>query len=85
MRRLRFSIVGTLVAKAIGASAGVDEVRAGLATMPDFLLLWVFPTSFFYTPAWNNVLIGVFTLGVIGFHALVLYVIFGGVAWWRGL
>ena len=94
--KLRFSIAGTVAAGAYAAEAlfmAMQESRGqgcmgwcmGVATFPEFLLLGLLPTSFFYTEAWNHFLIWVYLLGSVGLNAFILYVIFGGVAWWRGL
>lgn len=93
---MRFSIIGTIAASAYAAGAcllAAGEFKGhgcmgwcfGLATFPEFLLLFVLPTEFFYSPAWQHFFVWVFGIGVIGLHAFILYVVFGGVAWWRGL
>jgi hypothetical protein len=94
--RLRFSIVGTIVAGAyvVGACLlAAREMRGdgcmgwcfGLATFPEFLVLFAFPAAFFYSPAWQHFFVWVFGIGAIGLNAFIVYVIFGGVAWWGGL
>jgi hypothetical protein len=94
--RLRFSIVGSIVAGAYAAGALFIASREasgsgcmgwclGLATFPEFFLLAMLPTGFFYSEAWNHFWLWIFAFGSIGLNAFILYVIFGGVAWWRGL
>lgn len=90
--RLRFSILATIVAGTYAFIAGALAIAEmtgncmgwcmALATYPEFFLLGVLPTAFFYSPIWQGFLIFVFALGVIGVNALILYVIFGGVKWW---
>jgi len=93
--RLRWSVPGALIAGlyALGAcflasreaiGSGCMGWCFGAATFPEFLALFVLPTSFFYSSAWQQFFVWVFGLGAIALNAFVLYVIFGGVAWWRG-
>jgi hypothetical protein len=91
--RLGFSIVATIVAGTYALLAGVlasYETTGngcmgwcfGFATLPEYFLLAALPTEFFYSPLWDR-LMWAFTIGVIGVNAFILYVIFGGVKWWR--
>jgi len=92
--RLRWSLPGGLIAGAYALVACFVATREavgsgcmgwcfGLATFPEFLALFVLPTGFFYSPAWQQFFVWVFGIGAIVLNAFVLYVIFGGVPWWR--
>jgi len=90
-----FSIPATIVAGTYallaGGLASYESTGAGcmgwclgLATFPEVFLLGLFPTEFFYSPLWVRFMF-VFPIAVIGVNAFILYVIFGGVKWWRAL
>jgi hypothetical protein len=92
--RLRLSILGGSVAGAYAAGAlliasgethgdGCMGFCFGIATFPEVLLLALLPTAFFYSPAWTGLLMWLFLIGTIGLNTFILYVVFGGVAWWR--
>lgn len=93
--RLGFSILATIVAGTYvllaGGLASYESTGNGcmgwcfgVATFPEFVLLGLLPTEFFYSPLWDSLRL-VFVMAVIGVNAFILYVIFGGVKWWRGL
>ena len=91
---LRLSIAGTIVAAAyiLGAAYLMSSEMHGngcmgwcfgLATFPEVFLLRALPDSYFYTTAWEHVVVWLFGGGVVAVNAFVLYVVFGGVTWWR--
>src|SRR5438477_3794224 len=90
---LRWSIFGAIVGGAYVLSAAFlvsSEIHGNgcmgwcfaLATFPEFFLLQALPTSYFYTSGWEHSIVWVFGAGAIGFNALILYALFGGLAWW---
>ena len=90
----RLTIVGSCVAGLYAAGAlfvAMQETHGngcmgwcfGLATFPEFVVLGALPTPFFYSDAWTHFGMWAFGLGSIALNAFVLYVIFGGIAWWR--
>jgi hypothetical protein len=91
--RLRFFVPAAAVAGLYAIAAGWLASREavgngcmgwcfGVATFPEFFALMVFPTNFFYSSAWQS-LIWVYGIVSIGLNAFVLYVLFGGIPWWR--
>jgi hypothetical protein len=92
--RLRFSILAVIGAATYVLGAGwlaAQETMGhgcmgwcfGIATFPESLLLMFSGHDFGYSAGWQGGGVWLFALLAIGFNAFVLYVIFGGVAWWR--
>jgi hypothetical protein len=92
--KLRYSIPATIVAAAYVFGAGwlaaQEAVGHGCmgwcfmaATFPEFLLLLLSGHSG-HSAGWEGGGVWLFAFLAIGFNAFVLYVVFGGVAWWRG-
>ena len=94
--KLRFHAPAAIVAGGYAAGAvllatgemrrgGCDGVCLALATLPEFLLLFLLPNEWGYARWWQDFLVWIFAPASIGLNAFILYVVFGGVAWWRGL
>jgi len=93
--KLRFSIPATIVATVYVVGAGwlVAQESVGhgymgwcfmIAAFPESLLLLLSGPGFGYSADWQGGGAWLFAFLAIGFNAFVLYVLFGGVAWWRG-
>jgi hypothetical protein len=89
--KLRFSIPATIVAAAYVFGAGWFATRevVGQGCMGWCFMFAAFPESLLLLlsrPGAGGESGGLwlFALLAIGFNAFVLYVVFGGVAWWRG-
>jgi hypothetical protein len=93
--KLRLSIFAAIVATSYAIGAGLlaaqEAVGQGcmgwcymMAAFPESLLLVFAGNELGYSKGWQGGGAWLFAFLAIGFNAFVLYVMFGGVAWWRG-